>query len=507
MRVAFRVDSSNAIGTGHLMRCLSLAEELRAQGAEILFVMRDLPGASLGRPEAAGFACRVLPPPAGSAQPGDLPHSAWLAVAQDTDAQQTLDALRGSFDWVVVDHYALDRFWHLIVRESASRIMVIDDIADRHHDCELLLDQNLQNASDRYKGLVPQTGRILLGPRYALLRGRFTALRPEALQRPGGKLERVLVFLGGVDAAGATLFSLQGIEAAELDCLAIDVVVGPANPDLAEIRKWCGGRANTRLHEGGGELADLMLSADLSIGAAGGTAWERCCLGLPTILITIARNQQEGARALHAAGAAVWLGDIAEVELQQLAAVLKRFQAHPDRLQPLSVAAASLVDGDGCKRVVRAMLAAEVEVRAAEASDCDRVWSWRNDPDTRKWSNDQRSIAVEDHRNWFAGALNDEQRMLLIGQDARGSVGFVRFDLAGTEAAVSIFLAPARRGEGLGRNLLAQAIRRLTVDQPLTSTVRAQVVSGNLASIRLFESLGFSRSGENFSLAIKGDAQ
>lgn len=356
MRIAFRVDSSAAIGTGHLMRCLTLAQRLREQGADVLFVMRDLPGAMLQRPELAGFECAVLPPPSGGDCSDWLAHSAWLGTDQATDARETLAVLGNGVDWMVVDHYAIDRQWHSVVRQRAAKIMVIDDIADRSHDCDLLLDQNLQNAPDRYSELVGHQAQTLLGPRYALLRDRFAELRPRALAKRREKLERLLIFLGGVDAAGATLLALEAIQAAEIDNLQLDVVIGPANPDRDRIRHWCGSRPNVQLFEGGVELADLMLEADLSIGAAGSASWERCCMGLPTIVVTVAENQREGAKALARAGAAIWAGDMCTLRGDDLASCLRILRTHPDHLFPLANAAAALVDGVGLARVIERLL-------------------------------------------------------------------------------------------------------------------------------------------------------
>lgn len=505
MRIAFRVDSSAAIGTGHLMRCLTLAQRLREQGADVLFVMRDLPGAMLKRPELAGFECAVLPPPSGGGCSDGLAHSAWLGTDQATDARETLAVLGNGVDWMVVDHYAIDRQWHSVVRQRAAKIMVIDDIADRSHDCDLLLDQNLQNAPDRYSELVGYQAQTLLGPRYALLRDRFAELRPRALAKRREKLERLLIFLGGVDAAGATLLALEAIQAAGIDNLQLDVVIGPANPDRDRIRHWCGSRPNVQLFEGGVELADLMLEADLSIGAAGSASWERCCMGLPTIVVTVAENQREGATALARAGAVIWAGDKDSIATANLAAILDLFRFCPDHVFPLADAAAKLVDGEGCRRVVQEMIKPQIAIRRAGHTDCDMVWSWRNDEVTRRWSTNPQKIPLEDHRAWFAGALREERRVMVIGEDATGPVGFVRFDLAEMEATVSIFLSPERHGRGLGSALLTEALHWLKSTAPQVSEIKAHVVAGNQQSARMFEATGFARCGEDFSLAINGD--
>lgn len=503
MQAAFRVDSSDAIGTGHLMRCLTLAEGLRARGAGCLFVMRDLPGAQLRAVGERGFATAILPAPKREAPRGGLAHSEWLGVDQEEDIVDTLAALPDPQDWLVVDHYALDSRWHTALRARARQVLVIDDIADRSLDCDVLVDQNLQLADDRYSGLTPSSTRKLLGPRYALLRKSFSDLRKQAGQLERIDLRRILVFLGGVDAAGGTLSALQAIELAEIDHVSIDVVIGPRNARRTEIEAWCKARKNARLVASGPEIAELMMRADLSIGAAGVTAWERCCLGLPTLLLTIAHNQRDGARALARHGAVIWGGDVAETPPSDLAAILRLMAHKPEHLVHLSNAAAVICDGDGVRRVVTEMFRRPISIRGATERDCDLIWEWRNEQGTRKFVNDSRPIDLDRHREWFAAVLTDPDRDLLIGEDSDGPVGVLRFDRSGIEATISVFLVPIRRGQGLGSHLIVAGLDWLG-NRPLpVEKVVAHVLAGNRHSSNAFEAAGFAQTAQDYSIDLR----
>ncbi|RPH61961.1 MAG: UDP-2,4-diacetamido-2,4,6-trideoxy-beta-L-altropyranose hydrolase, partial [Burkholderiales bacterium] len=298
MRVAFRTDASDRIGTGHLMRCLTLADALRAAGARTRFVCRPLPQ-GLGELVASrGHELVVLPAgttvaghggrlPPGEAAPA---HAAWLDATQGDDAEATLAVLAGGGDrdWLVVDHYALDARWESRLRARANRILAIDDLADRRHDCDALLDQNFYaDMHGRYRGLVPDGCAMLLGPRYALLRPEFAAARA-VLGIRGEAVRRVLVFFGGVDARNLTGAALDALDAIGTD-LEVDVVIGATHPQHDAIVARCAARARTTCHVQASNMAELIAAADIGVGAAGVATWERCALGLPALAVAVAR--------------------------------------------------------------------------------------------------------------------------------------------------------------------------------------------------------------------------
>lgn len=360
-RVVVRVDASVAMGMGHLMRCLSLARALADDGAEILFVLRGYAAGLAGLIGSEGHAARLLADPDRPADPATngTAHASWLPTSWQEDAEQMLLAIGdiGAIDWLIVDHYALDGRWERMLRQRVLRILAIDDLADRDHDCDILLDQNLVQAMERrYRGRLPATCRPLLGPGYALLRPEFAEQR-KSLTARSGKVDRILVCYGGSDPDNETAKTLSAIRSLSLASIAVDVVIGMSNPCADYISGLCRELPGAELHRGAGNMAELMQRADLAIGAGGVMSWERCCLGLPTIAIGIADNQAGALTALAAAGALVHLGSAPSVTEDQIACSLDALLRDPARVRELGRRALALVDGEGVRRVCAALRA------------------------------------------------------------------------------------------------------------------------------------------------------
>ncbi|MEC7727900.1 MAG: UDP-2,4-diacetamido-2,4,6-trideoxy-beta-L-altropyranose hydrolase [Pseudomonadota bacterium] len=369
LRVAFRVDASTEIGSGHVMRCLTLADALAEIGARCTFVMRQKPGNLEEAVRGRGHSVVMLPPPesAVSASGGEEEpsHAQWLGTHWAYDASETLTALADvDLDWLVVDHYALDARWESRVAGCARRLMVLDDLADRKHNCDLLLDQNLGRRPEDYASLVSPETKRLIGPGFALLRNEFVRVRESSLRaRAEREPMKLLVSLGGVDADNITGDVLDVLaDMPEAGRWQVTVVLGAACPHAGSIRK----QADTMSHRvdvvvGASNMAELMASADLAIGAAGGSAWERCCLGLPTLLVVMADNQRPGAQALEAAGAAICLGGPDGLQ-ERLADELRRLMKPGNDILPrLASRAASLCDGLGTRRVLDCLKEAQSE--------------------------------------------------------------------------------------------------------------------------------------------------
>jgi UDP-2,4-diacetamido-2,4,6-trideoxy-beta-L-altropyranose hydrolase len=358
MQVAFRTDASLHIGTGHVMRCLTLANALRERGAQSTFICRPHAGHLLDFIQRSGHTAKVLAPADDAfTAPADLCHAKWLGTDWASDAEQTQRALGDQVvDWLVVDHYALDRRWEQTLRPYTLRILAIDDLADRTHDCDLLLDQNLGRQAKDYGGLLSRHTQTLIGPAYALLRPEFAQWREHSLQRRAQpQLKNLLITMGGVDQANATGQVLKALTACHLPTdLRITVVMGPHAPCLADVKLQAARMAwPTEVLVGVNAMAKLMAESDLCIGAAGGTSWERCCLGLPTLLLVLADNQLPGAQALEKAGAALVVGNAQNVS--------QVFEKHMQsganvQLKSWAFAAAAVSDGLGVQRIVAAML-------------------------------------------------------------------------------------------------------------------------------------------------------
>lgn len=323
MQIVFRVDASSSIGIGHVMRCITLAEELRERGHKIFFLTSDHSRCATPLIEKNGF------------------DSGTLLDDRKHNAPQEVDLL-------VVDHYALDVAWESKMRSVVKMIMVIDDLANRGHDCDILLDQNvLPDQNSRYVGKVPEHCRLLLGSEYVLLNSSFQRHSQSAFVR--SQMQRILVFFGGGDAHNITCHTLRELRGLNI---AVDVVIGSSNPNPMEVQSLCSLNGWT-LHVQTQQMAELIARADLAIGAGGCSHWERCVLGLPAIVITIAENQRATSSMLSEKGACLYLGDAKNVSQGAIRSAVSSFCNTPAKLASMSQAALNVMpDAEGCPRVV-----------------------------------------------------------------------------------------------------------------------------------------------------------
>ncbi|MCI0582966.1 MAG: UDP-2,4-diacetamido-2,4,6-trideoxy-beta-L-altropyranose hydrolase [Chloroflexi bacterium] len=443
------------LGTGHVMRTQALATELRARGWTVVFAMDHLPGdlwADIGR---AGFAVIA---------PGD--------VAEST-------AGKDPFDWVVVDHYGLDAAWHRSIRAAARRRLVIDDLADRPIAAEVLLDQNLDATSAKYRGRLEGRPRRLLGPRYALLRPEFAAARA-AVRPVAPTVERIGVVMGGADATNVTALAVRASRHALPDAV-IEVVLGPSYRHVPPAID-----AGVVIHRMP-PMAQLYASVDLAVAAGGTGALERCAMGVPTVTVRIADNQASVAEALARRGAAVDAGRTSDLDERMLADAIRRLaQDHAARAK-MRDAGMALVDGRGVTRVVGVL--DPIRLRPATPADRDRLLEWANDPITRANSVSTRKIGMAEHAAWLEARLASPDTEIVIGEDGRGPVGQVRLDLGPEGGEVSISVAPMARG-GTGGALLAAAVRRWARRRP-GLPLWARIRPDNVPSRRIFEGHGF----------------
>ena len=471
--VAFRTDASTTIGIGHVMRCLTLADALKSYGVESVFIHRDLPGNLAPIIRERGFEVRLL------------------AVGED-DAAATI-AEKPS--WVVVDHYAIDRRWESSVRNATDRVMVIDDLADREHDCDVLLDQNLVSGMERrYDGKVPTGATRLLGPTYALLDPIYAAHRSHARERSGA-VRRILAFFGGGDNTELTLRAVDAFIALDRNDITLDLVVAGAGVEMIQGR--VANHGNIELHGRVSTLVPLIERADLFVGAGGSTTWERLCLGLPSLVVTIAENQRPIAAELDRLGLVRWLGSAAEVSSDDIRAALTHIVE--SGLDPeWSRRCLEVVDGKGVERVCHSMLAQAddvLQVRPVRADDKWRLLEWANDRTTRANAFSTAPISADAHERWFKARIgNPSSARIYIVETTRGiPVAQVRFDRDDDRWLIDYAVAPHLRGRGFGRSALNLSLTEFFRAEPSAKVV-GEVKSTNVASCRVFESLGFARS-------------
>jgi UDP-2,4-diacetamido-2,4,6-trideoxy-beta-L-altropyranose hydrolase len=316
----------------------------------LCFVARNLPLYLQQMLAERGIQCIPLPETETTQETDDLPHAAWLKTTQAYDAEQTLAALgEGTWDWLVVDHYALDHRFEKPLRAVCQQVMVIDDLADRVHDCDVLLDQNFyQDKDQRYLSKVPVHCRMLLGPEFALLRPEFKVMRDKLKVRTG-EVNNILVFFGGVDADNLTGQVIDLIISLNMG-VQINVVIGQQHPQKEKIQQLCA-QHSLVCHVQTKQMASLMAEADLAIGAGGSSHWERCCLGLPSIAVATAANQIPITNELSKLGGCLSLGQIQKTTLEKIKESLFFFLESSVECEKYSKTAFNLVDGNGVLRV------------------------------------------------------------------------------------------------------------------------------------------------------------
>jgi UDP-2,4-diacetamido-2,4,6-trideoxy-beta-L-altropyranose hydrolase len=474
----FRVNAAPKIGGGHVKRCLALADALHQRGWRCQFIVNR---------EAKETV------PALSASPHCY---ASVSSLEDPGANHFAAHGSGRADLVVIDGYAFaapaERRW----RPLARQILVIDDLADRPHECDLLLDQTLGRTPEDYAGLLPKECRLLLGPAYALLRPEFKALRLEATARHRNEIGRVYVSFGLGDAQGLCATAAEAACAA--GAVQVDIAVGSACPHLEALCGLAGRDARVQLHVDA-DPAPLMAAADLAIGAAGGNSWERCCLGLPTISIITADNQAKIAQTLDEAGAVINLGYSGKTSQRQVAETSAALLGDSARLRHMSQAAAVICDGMGIARTdlaldpERAKDGAPVYLRPAIPEDVRQLYEWQQAPDARRYARDSAPPSWNEHCDWLTRKLNDPGCTLCIIEHGERPVGMIRLDDL-EEASedgrrvceVSILIEPMAQNQGIGLAAL-KAVKRLTMPARLV----ARVHSHNTTSLALFIRAGY----------------
>ncbi|CAI8349813.1 MAG: UDP-2,4-diacetamido-2,4,6-trideoxy-beta-L-altropyranose hydrolase [Cellvibrionales bacterium UBA7375] len=355
MNIYFRVDASLNVGSGHVMRCLALADALQQADSQVNFIVREHKGHMIATIEAAGFSVKKLP------VTSIVNHSDILGVSWQQDAAETIGALENKMpDWLIVDHYGIDQSWHQALRTSVKNIFVIDDVPEKPIDCDLLLNQNLGYTDEDYNQLVSQDTQLILGPKYALLRSEFSNTRPEALKKRKkyNGTNNILISLGALD--------INNLTESILDHLAtitwpkppqVNIVLGEHAPHFESLKsKIKTYPLQLQLYKNSSNISELMLNADIAIGGAGSTAWERCCLGLPSLCFTLADNQRAIAVELDRRKAAA---DLGKYEPQMIKVFLNLFNAllsDKNKWFEMSNKAFTITTGQGTNLVTNRLL-------------------------------------------------------------------------------------------------------------------------------------------------------
>jgi len=498
MNILIRTDSSLKMGSGHLMRCLTLADGLTEKGADIHFICRNLQGNLNYLVQERGYHLHLLPGPKDNFEPqaDDTIHASWLEVSWQDDLNETKGVscfITKKFNWLIIDSYALDYRWENGMRIFSDRIMVIDDMADRKHNCDLLLDQNYFSAPEkRYDNLVSDNCLRVLGPQYALLRPEFRRAR-EFSKIKGSSATRILIYFGGNDHDNLTGMALDSLSCPELEHLCIDVVVGPHNPHIMDLQEQINCRSKTRLHVQPKGFVELLLRADLCIGAGGTTTWERFCLNTPGVVITTALNQEAFNSELDEAGFLCCLGTKEDVSVQKIKAAALDEILKLDNKDYLSYP--TLVDGLGALRIAEILLPSSKDTlifRLTVMSDMEFYFSWVNDPIARKYAFSHENISWENHKAWFEKKINSSSTAMWIIETAQGlPVGQIRFDIQDSIAEIDYSLDPYVRGRRWANTLLTKGINAFT-SKYKQILVQARVKNKNHPSCAAFKRIALA---------------
>jgi UDP-2,4-diacetamido-2,4,6-trideoxy-beta-L-altropyranose hydrolase len=467
----FRCDASHEIGSGHVMRCLTIANYLRDCGWECAFSACD------GATQAVPF----------------LLQSGFEIIGPE---------VRRSSEIVFIDNYAMSYEQDHSYRGHAGKIIVLDDLADRTHDCDVLLDQTFSRNSDDYKSLVPESSVILTGSDYALLRPQFLEYRDSSLKRRAafsGKIERVLISLGGTDPHNVMSIVLDGLQGSTIS---IDAVIGAGCPHLPQVMQKISAMADQgvkiQAHQNVSNMAELMGRADIAIGAGGTTSWERCCLGLPTVMIELAENQHDIATALSKDGCVLNLGWYADITPDMIRQTVIGLQNDPARVVKMTKHALAICDGRGMDRLAPFCIAQDDGIQLVLMSESDMriLHDWQSFPATRKYARNPEVPSWDDHVLWFKRTLNNPDSFLYKITKDGIAAGMLRLDRRASdtrEFEVSILIAPDFYGRGIA-SVALDFIRKL---DPV-ATFMAEVHVENEASRRLFLKAGFTPVNETW---------
>ena len=400
-------------------------------------------------------------------------------------------------DWLVVDHYGLDKTYEHAARTWADNILVIDDLADRKHDCDVLVDQTYGRQAADYADLVPSHCEILAGTDFALLKPEFSKLRSQ-LSRSTEQPQNILVSFGGVNPKNATEFTLKALQGFQGYPLNIDVVTGAHAGNLEDIKSICvdmsGGMHVVELFINTPEMPRLMAKADLCIGAGGTTSWERCCLKLPSITLELADNQIFVLKQLDEAGAIKNLGRIEDIDQQTLLAAFTEILKSPSALKVMSEKASVIADGKGAERLKCYFLSAEqtkadggAALRPMLNEHCKQLYDWQQIPEIRKFARNPEPPQWEEHQQWFTSTIHNASRHLYVIEYEGEPAGMLRLDESAENIyEVSILIDPQYHGLGL-----ATAALRLARQTRPEALFKAEVLEGNDVSHKLFQKAGY----------------
>ncbi|WP_083481495.1 UDP-2,4-diacetamido-2,4,6-trideoxy-beta-L-altropyranose hydrolase [Agarivorans gilvus] len=495
MRIAIRTDASAEIGTGHLMRCLCLAKCLAERGHQILFICNPLP-LSL-KQQLAAYSLPLCELAEAKLPIQQHAPQTWLGRSQDQDAQLTIQALAHhsseSWDWLIVDHYAIDQRWQSLLQKQVKDILVIDDLANRQHHCSMLIDQGLKRKLSDYQPLLAPPSSTLLGLDYCLLREEFQHAKQQLRRKPPNQKLKLLINMGGADLGNMSLKILHLLEQSRFAAsLSLTIITGAAYPYQEQLQQQLlHSPIPSQYFHDVSNMAQHLLAADIAIGACGGAAWERVALQLPSLCLVLAENQQANARALQDIKVAQALE---ELELSTPHALDKAISQLLTDYASITASCEKLIDLNGSSRIAVAMESQQINqqrhayLKLASPSDSETLLRWQQHPNTRKFALNPATPVPDEHHAWFKQALSNPAEHIFIIRVNNQDVGCVRTSQMARfgHYLVSIYIAPEHYQQGFASMALTQ-IRQLLPQ----AFFHATILPVNIPSKKLFQSQAY----------------
>ncbi|MGE5403937.1 MAG: UDP-2,4-diacetamido-2,4,6-trideoxy-beta-L-altropyranose hydrolase [Candidatus Saccharibacteria bacterium] len=478
MRVVFRVDASPTIGSGHVMRCLALAQECKAQNMSCLFITSTNSPLLTKRLHQEGFEIVETP----------------FIYPDYRDLQTTQLILKdrpGS--WLVADGYHFDRVYQEQLKKSGCRLIVVDDNAELdHYYADVILNHNVHGTDLSYD-CEPDT-RLLLGNRYALLRQEYRCWQGWQRDIPA-TARKILVTMGGADPQNTTSKVIEAVTSVDQN-FKIKVVIGSTNPHFKELQMMLDDIDNdVQMICNAQDMSELMAWADIAVSAGGVTAWEMAFMGLPNLIIVLAENQIGNVDKLTALGAARNLGWHENLTAQTIADNLEEIICDQYMRDDMSHKGRMLIDGNGPARVLMKMMEEPIWLRKVRSDDCRIIWEWANEPIARKMSFISEPIPWENHCTWFHTRLNDPNCRMYVGIDeSEHPAGLVRYEIDEDAATVGVSVDTGLRGKGIASNLLRISARYLFSANDI-NTINAFIKPENTGSLKAFTKAGYSHVG------------
>lgn len=505
MNIVIRTDASSKIGSGHVMRCLSLSNALSKNGNDIRFICKEHTSNLINKIINIGYKVERLPVSKSKDSDVKSKHYEWLGGTQEDDAQKTINVIKSlAIDWMIVDHYALDERWHERVRHYVKQILVIDDLCDRKFNCDVLLNQNLGATKNNYHDLVPKSCKLLLGPKYALLRPEFAEWRDKSLERRKylTKPKNILVAMGGVDAQNITTDIINKLaETSSLEGAVVNVVLGSQSQHIYTVKKAAKLSSHkVNIHLDTNRMAELMSQSDFAIGASGSSAWERCVLGVPSISYVVADNQINIANKLQKIGALVVIKST-----DQLPAAIKVLES---ALRIFSQKSSEVLDGMGVLRIVNNLLPSTYLILAYDsklvAKNLNKlskqqlleVLEARNHPSVRANMYTKHIISLDNHFAFIEKLsvdINSREFCVHQNESFVGVVSFRQIDWDNKKASFGIYSNLLRKVTMAGEKLMVVA--DFIIKQMGLCLITLQVDSKNYRAKSLYERWGYEIVG------------